>query len=240
MYKVDRILGLDDIDSELLNKAQSIKIAVFGLGGLGCPALLYLVSGGYKNFTLVDFDTIDESNLARQILYKLDDIGKYKAEVADREVKKINPAMHNHVVINRASDEEVARIVNSNDIILDCTDNFDARLKISRFAKHSNKVLISGAVIRYEGQVTVFKNRLMDPCYECLYGVNNNPLENCVGSGVFSPLAGVIGSYMACETMKMALFDDSQLVNQLHIFDLKQNLWVKAEIKRNSKCTACN
>jgi molybdopterin/thiamine biosynthesis adenylyltransferase len=80
----------------------------------------------------------------------------------------------------------------------------------------------------------------MDPCYECLYGVNNNPLENCVGSGVFSPLAGVIGSYMACETMKMALFDDSQLVNQLHIFDLKQNLWVKAEIKRNSKCTACN
>ena len=132
MYKVDRILGLDDIDSELLNKAQSIKIAVFGLGGLGCPALLYLVSGGYKNFTLVDFDTIDESNLARQILYKLDDIGKYKAEVADREVKKINPAMHNHVVINRASDEEVARIVNSNDIILDCTDNFDARLNFWR------------------------------------------------------------------------------------------------------------
>jgi adenylyltransferase/sulfurtransferase len=240
MVEVERILGLRNINEALLKASQSKKIALFGLGGLGCPVLLYLVASGYKNFTLIDFDTVDESNLARQILYKSSDIGKYKIEVAAKVSAAMNPEINFNLVFDRLQKDQVDVVAQDCDIIVDCTDNFDSRFQIAQSAKEARRTLISGAVIRYEGQVSVFKHQSNDPCYQCLYGQNNDPLENCSGQGVFSPLAGVIGTYMACEVMKELLFQESQLNNHLHIFDLKQNLWVKTRIPKNKNCLSCS
>ncbi len=222
---------------ECLNKA---KILIVGTGGLGSPAAMYLTAAGVGQLSLCDFDVVDLSNLQRQSIHNTNDIGKLKVESAYETLLALNP--HTKIVPisqqfdNNTLTEHVAKV----DVVLDCTDNLSTRFAINQACVDARIPLVSGAAIRMEGQISVFRNdKLSSPCYRCLYPSKDALTETCSQTGILAPLVGIIGSLQALEAMKLIMGVGEILTGWLLLLDVLNMEFSRVKLRKNPACPVC-
>jgi|TARA_B110000238_G_C16130225_1_gene441104 molybdopterin/thiamine biosynthesis adenylyltransferase len=241
LLQFSRQIMLPQIDVEGQQKLIDAHVLVLGAGGLGCPALSYLATAGIGEIVIVDPDVVDQSNMQRQILYTLEDIGRYKAEVAKNKLLEYgtNVRITAHTKIPNA--QELSAWVTNADIVLDGTDNFEARYQHNEACLKAKTPLISGAVIRFEGQLTTFDHRNADsPCYHCLYPKASDEQLNCSENGVLGPVAGIVGTMMATEAIKTLLGIGESLTGRLMLLDALHMDWRSVRLRKDSSCPVCS
>ncbi len=200
----------------------------------------YLTSGGVGHLILCDFDTVDATNLGRQILYGPADIGKLKANAAVSRLAAMNPDVRLTGITDRLSDDALNEAVSQSDVVLDGCDNFATRFQVSDVCAANNCCLISGSAIRFEGQIAVFgPDYSASPCYRCLYGEADESLDNCAGNGVLAPVPGVIGTMMAVEALKFLAGTAASEPGKLSLYDAMSGDWRRVAIKKKSGCAGC-
>ncbi|MEC9375807.1 MAG: HesA/MoeB/ThiF family protein [Pseudomonadota bacterium] len=218
--RYSRHLNLSAVGKEGQKKLKAAHISIIGLGGLGTPASLYLASSGIGNMSIFDFDDVDETNLPRQILFRDDDVGHAKAKVAADRLRRINPKINCEAINKKFKKNNIEKYLDQSNIVLDCTDNFSSRWAINEICAQKKISLISGAAIRFEGQLSVFRHDLgIGPCFRCLYEEADENLNDCSGQGILAPVAGTIGCMMATEAIKLILNIRSDLYGQLWTYD---------------------
>ncbi len=239
LSRYSRQILLPEVDySGQLKLAQSHAV-IFGLGGLGSPAALYLAAAGIGTLTLVDFDTVDDSNLQRQIVHKEHNIGQSKVASAKANLQALNHRIQIHTVDTQLTQQETLVLIQTADVVLDCTDNFDSRFLINQSCFQAKKPLISGAAIRWEGQLSTYDFRKPDsPCYQCLYPKSSTQDTSCSQNGVLSPVVGIIGSMQATEAIK-ALLNLPTLTGKLMIIDAYTMMIRTLNLKKDSHCALC-
>mgnify|MGYP001828839984 CR=1 FL=1 len=216
--RYSRQITLPAIGAAGQQRLGDASVLVIGAGGLGAPASLYLASSGVGQLLINDFDTVDASNLPRQVLFRAEDVDKPKATTATKHLQQVNPDINAIAIGERLNRETLPELVTSADAVLDCTDNFASRWLINEVSFAHNKPLIVGAAIRWEGQVAAFRNdRDEGPCYRCLYSEENENLNDCAGQGIVAPVAVTVGTMMATETIKVLLGIDSGLEGKLWV-----------------------
>ncbi len=212
---------------------------IVGMGGLGSPAALYLAAAGVGNLTLADFDRVDESNLQRQIIHGHGDIGELKADSAAAALRALNPAVRVATLDYSLDYEDFREQAGGVDVLLDCTDNFPTRFEMNRVSLETRTPLVSGAAIRWEGQVTAFDPRAPhSPCYRCLYPDENIESATCAMEGVISPLVGIIGAMQAMEAVNI-LLGHGRLHGVVWLFDALAMEWQRMQLPKNPQCPAC-
>jgi adenylyltransferase/sulfurtransferase len=216
------------------------KVLIIGLGGLGSPVAMYLAAAGVGQLRLNDFDKVDLSNLQRQILHHTDDLGKGKVESAKATLLALNPQVEIITLTQRLEGQTLLEQVAAVDVVVDCSDNLFTRLAINEACVRERKPLVSGAAIRFEGQISVFRCDLPDsPCYHCLYPHDTLPAETCSQTGVLAPLVGIIGSIQALETMKLIMQVGETLTGHLLILDALTMEWLRVKLRQNPNCPTC-
>ncbi len=234
-----RHIALPEIGETGQASIAAAKILIVGLGGLGCPAAQYLAASGVGSLVLNDFDRVDESNLPRQILYRLADVGELKVDAARANLQALNPAVSIRSVADRLEPAALEAEIAQASLVLDGSDNFATRLAVNRGAVRSGTPLVFGAAIRFEGQIGVFLNQGQGPCYRCLYDDEDEWLGNCQGNGVLAPVPGVVGTIMAVEALKVLLGLESLLCNRLLLWDAKSGGWQELKLKVVPDCPVC-
>jgi sulfur-carrier protein adenylyltransferase/sulfurtransferase len=221
-------------------KLMDARVLMLGAGGLGSPSALYLAAAGVGTIGIVDFDTVDLSNLQRQILHHVSDIGRLKVDSARDTIASINPNVN--VVAHREHlySDNVFDIIGNYDIIVDGTDNFQTRYLVNDASVFTNKPVVHGSIFQFDGQVTVFKPH-EGPCYRCLFPAPPPPgaVPNCSEAGVFGVLPGIVGCIQAAETIKLILGLGDPLIGRLLIFDALAMEFSEVKIKRDTKCPVC-
>ena len=217
----NRHLILDKIGEEGQLKLRQAKVLVIGAGGLGCPILQYLTAAGIGTIGVIDDDVVDQSNLQRQILYTIDDVGMSKAETAVKRLSRLNPFVHFNVYVEKLTKDNAVDLFKKYDIIVDGSDNFQTRYLSNDAAILTNKPLVFGSIFKFEGQVSVF-NYKKSATYRCLYPTPPSPgsIPNCSEIGVIGVLPGIIGSLQANEVIKVVCGIGEVLANKLLIFDV--------------------
>lgn len=216
------------------------RVLIVGVGGLGVPAATYLATAGTGHLVLNDFDTVDESNLARQPLYTEQDIGKLKVAVASAALSRLNSEIRITCLDERLNADELQKTVRESDLVLDASDNFATRFAINHACVLTGTPLVSGAAIRFEAQLAVFRADLdLGPCYRCLYDESGDELEDCRGQGVASPLVGIIGSAMALEAVRLIIRLGEPLHSQLLVYDGNGFNWRTLRVNRDPGCPVC-
>ena len=217
-------------------KIKKAKILIIGIGGLGCPLLTYLASAGVCNIGIVDYDKVELSNLSRQILFNTSDVGKFKVNQAKSKINKIYKKIKIKTFKIKISEKNIEPIIKNFDIICDGTDNFRTRYLINDYCKKNRKILISAAISKFDGQLFKFDFNKKGPCFRCFMPEYPEIENNCDIEGIFSPVAGILGSLQANEVLKTILDLRSDLNRNILVFDsLKMNLR-KIKISLNSKC----
>ncbi|AZG10912.1 molybdopterin-synthase adenylyltransferase MoeB [Pigmentiphaga sp. H8] len=241
LLRYSRHVLLDEIGIEGQQRLLEARALIVGAGGLGSPAAFYLASAGVGNLVLADDDTVDLTNLQRQILHTTDRVGRYKAESGKQTLAAINPEVAVHALTQRLMDEALDAQVAAVDIVLDCTDNFATRHAINRACVRHRKPLVSGAAIRFDGQVGVFDLRRDDaPCYHCLFPDGEDVDEvNCATMGVFAPLVGIVGSTEAAEAIKLVAGIGTSLSGRLLMLDALAMKWHEVRVGRDAGCPVC-
>ena len=239
--RYSRQILLPDVGEAGQKKLLAAKVLVIGLGGLGSPVAEYLVRAGVGTLGIVDSDSVEVSNLHRQTLFNAEDIGKKKTAAAQAYLHKINPDVLIIPHDLRLKSNNIMAIINDYDVVVDGSDNYPTRYLINDACVLSNKILVHGAFLRFEGQVTVIKPR-KGPCFRCLFPEPppNGAVPSCQEAGVLGALAGVIGSIMAAEALKLIIGIGESLVGELLVFDSLGMNFRKVKISRNSKCPVCN
>jgi adenylyltransferase/sulfurtransferase len=214
---------------------------VVGAGGLGCPAALYLAASGVGRLTLADPDTVDLTNLQRQILYRTGSVGGRKVEEAMKTLASMNPEVEIVPLAQRVTAGEVDRLVTGADVVLDCSDNFATRHVLNRACVKFKRPLISGAAIRFDGQLMVFDLRKPDaPCYACLFPEEGEVEEvQCSTMGVLAPLTGTIGALQAVEAVKLLSGAGETPLGQLTLLDAKASELRTVRVKQDPRCAVC-
>jgi adenylyltransferase/sulfurtransferase len=216
-------------------------VMIVGLGGLGSPAAMYLASAGVGKISLVDFDTVEISNLQRQIIHYTSDLRKLKVESAKETLLALNPDIELVTCSKKLSSAELSTHLLGVDILLDCTDNFTTRYMLNSLALQHQLCLISGAAIGLEGQISVFDFRQKDTaCYRCLYSEGEEQNLSCAENGVLGPLVGIIGAMQALEAIKAICQFGVTINNKLLVFDGMNSEWRKLALKRDMKCSTCS
>ena len=218
---------------------QQSSVLIVGMGGLGSPVAMYLAAAGVGKLSIADFDIVDESNLQRQIVHSYSDIGLLKTESAARALKEINPAVEIDTYDFTLESEEINNLARNHSLIMDCTDNFPTRFQLNNASLKSGIPMVSGAAIRWEGQVTAFDpGRTDSPCYQCLYPNTDVEAATCAAEGVISPLVGIIGTMQALEAINIVL-GRGQLHGTVWLFDGQFMEWQKMTLPKNPNCPAC-
>ncbi|MBT8088484.1 MAG: HesA/MoeB/ThiF family protein [Gammaproteobacteria bacterium] len=235
-----RHLALKQVGVEGQRRIGDATALLIGIGGIGCAAATYLVSSGAGRVVICDFDTVDETNLGRQVLYGPGHVGELKAAVSAARLRKVNPAVDVVTVPERLTGAALADAVRQADIVLDGTDNFTTRFLVNDACVAGRRRLISGSAIRFEGQVAVFGPDYDDdsPCYRCLYVEADESLGNCAGNGVLAPVPGVIGTMMATEALK-SLAGVPVSTGVLHLYDALATEFRHLSIGKRPDCPAC-
>ena len=212
-----------------------------GAGGLGCPAALYLAASGVGRLTIADADNVDLTNLQRQILYRTDSVGAKKVEEARKALAAVNPEVQIVPLAKRVDGNDLDRLVAAADVVLDCSDNFATRHALNRACVKHRKPLISGAAIRFDGQLMVFDLRSADaPCYACLFPEEGEVEEvQCSTMGVLAPLTGAIGAMQALEAVKLLAGAGETPRGQLTLFDAKASELRSVRVKKDPGCAVC-
>jgi molybdopterin/thiamine biosynthesis adenylyltransferase len=240
LLRYSRQLMLPRFDVAGQEKLLAARVLIVGLGGLGCPAAMYLAAAGTGHLTLVDHDRVDLSNLQRQIAHTTASIGEFKVESARATLLALNPDISIRVCSDKLEGEALTTLVGEHDVVLDCTDNFSTRFALNAAAVQHKVPLVSGAAIRMEAQVSVFDARREDsPCYRCLYSEDEEADASCSHNGVIAPLVGIIGSLQALEAMKLIGELGSPLVGKLLLLDASHMQWRQLKLKKNPDCPVC-
>ena len=241
LLRYSRHILLEELGIEGQEKLLAAHALVIGAGGLGSPVALYLGSAGVGRITVVDHDTVDATNLQRQIAHTLERVGQPKAESVRTAIAQINPDPHVQVITQRADDALLETLVSQADVVLDCTDNFATRQAINAACVRHGKPLVSGAAIRMDGQISVYDSRVSDaPCYACLFPPDQLPEETrCATMGVFAPLVGIIGTMQAAEALKILSGMGSKLSGRLLMLDGRAMAWSDIRLQRDPACPVC-
>ncbi|MBT3276735.1 molybdopterin-synthase adenylyltransferase MoeB [Candidatus Thioglobus sp.] len=239
LLRYSRQIMLHQIDVEGQQKILDSTMLLIGMGGLGSPSALYLAAAGVGHLVIADFDKVEISNLQRQVIHHTPDIGKYKVDSAKDKMLAINPDIKITTIKNLDEDNLNAWVSMAN-VVLDGTDNFETRFKINAACVQEKVALVSAAVIRFEGQLSVFKGYEPDqPCYQCLYSKEGENNENCTENGILAPVAGVMGTLQALQALKVVLNLGDQLIGQLMIMDALNLDFRTVKISKDKHCPIC-
>ncbi|CDS50987.1 Sulfur carrier protein adenylyltransferase ThiF [Polaromonas sp. CG9_12] len=241
LLRYSRHILLDEIGIEGQQKLLASHVLVIGAGGLGSPVALYLGSAGVGRITVVDDDRVDVTNLQRQIAHTVSRIGELKAVSVVQAVAALNPDVEVVAVVQRADDVLLNHLVPQADLVLDCTDNFATRHAINRACVGHRKPLVSGAAIRFDGQITVYNPQISEsPCYECIFPESDLPEEiSCATMGVFAPLVGIVGAMQAAEALKLLCGIGRVLTGRLLLLDGRSMEWHQMMLVRSEGCAVC-
>ncbi len=240
LLRYGRQILLPQVDIEGQQKLLDARAFVIGLGGLGSPAAMYLAAAGVGQLAISDFDTVDLSNLQRQIIHGTPDLGRPKAESAADALRRLNPDIRVEALGQRLEEAELREQVAASDVVLDCSDNFATRFAVNAACVKTGTPLVSGAVIRFEGQIAVFTpGRDDSPCYRCLYAEEGELGDTCVRNGVIAPLPGIIGSMQALEAIKLLLGLGKTLRGRLLLLDALSLEWREMKLRRSPGCPTC-
>lgn len=241
LLRYSRHILLPEIGIEGQEKWLAAHALVIGAGGLGSPAAMYLAASGVGTLTICDHDTVDLTNLQRQLLHRTSAVGEPKAVSAQRTLAEINPDCKVAALQARADAQTLAELVAHADVVLDCSDNFATRYAANRACLQAGIPLVSGAATRFEGQVSVFDFRRTDsPCYNCLYPETHESEETrCAVMGVFAPLVGIIGALQAAEALKLLAGTGDSLSGRLLLLDALTMNVRNARLGRDPACPVC-
>lgn len=240
LLRYSRQIMLPQIDVEGQQKLLNARVLIIGLGGLGSPAAMYLAAAGVGCLALNDFDTVDLTNLQRQIAHDTESLGLCKVESARHTLSRLNPEIHIDTINRSLEGEDLELEIAASDVVLDCTDNFATRFAVNRACVATHTPLVSGAVIRFEGQISVFTPGFDDsPCYNCLYPDQGELEESCVRNGVIAPLPGIIGAMQALEAVKLIVGIGQSLRGRLLLLDALSMEWNRMNLRKNPQCPTC-
>lgn len=214
---------------------------IVGAGGLGAPVAMYLAASGVGTLTICDFDQVDLTNLQRQIVHTTAAVGMNKALSAQATLAQLNPEVAVNTVTTRATSEAFAALIAQADVVIDCSDNFETRYTLNRLCFAAKKPLVSGAAIRFEGQLSVFDFRHAEtPCYHCLYpDIGDDQALRCADNGVFAPLVGMIGTAQAAEAIKLLLNIGQTMQGRLLLLDALTAEWRTIRLSKDLACKVC-
>jgi molybdopterin-synthase adenylyltransferase len=239
LLRYSRQIMLPEIGIEGQQRLRDAHALIIGVGGLGSPVSLYLAAAGVGRLTLIDDDRVDLSNLQRQVVHDTHSIGQRKVDSAATRLAAINPDCQVHTIGERLDAMALAEQVRRADVVLDCCDNFPTRFAVNRACHASRTPLVSGAAIRWEGQLAVFGYREGEGCYQCLYGHGEDGEERCSETGVAAPLVGVIGSLQALEALKLLSGADAVMARRLLVFDALRAEWRSLRLGPDPACPVC-
>jgi len=206
LLRYSKQIMLPQVDVEGQQKIMDATVLIVGMGGLGSPTALYLAAAGVGHLIIADFDQVELSNLQRQIIHQTKDIGDDKVNSAKNKLTELNPNIKITIANELIHTGNLPDLIKGVDIVLDGTDNFESRFEINQICVEHQKPLVSAAVVRFEGQVSVFKGYENDqPCYQCLYSVEGEDNESCIDNGVLAPVAGLVGTIQALQAIKVIL-----------------------------------
>ena len=241
LLRYSRHILLDPIGIDGQIRIRESRLLIVGAGGLGSPAALYLASAGVGKIILADGDTVDLTNLQRQILHGQSSLGLAKALSGQTALARINPEVAVVPITERLAGQQLEALVADVDAVLDCCDNFDTRHAVNRACVAYRVPLISGAAIRFSGQVAVFDARRADsPCYHCLFPEGEDAEEmRCAVTGVFAPLTGIIGATQAAEALKLISGAGQSLAGRLLLLDALNMEWRSVRYGKDPHCAVC-
>lgn len=237
LLRYSRHILLSQIDVRGQERLLAARVLIIGLGGLGSPAAMYLAAGGVGHLVLVDPDRVELTNLQRQIVHATGRIGQDKVASAAQQLAALNADVRLTTINQKLEGAALEAQVRLADAVVDATDNFASRFAINAACMRAGKPLISGAVVRFEGQVAVFPPG--GPCYRCLYAENGGPDEACATLGVLAPAAGIVGSIQAVETIKVLLGIGQTLAGRLLLFDALHMEWREVRLHKDPNCPVC-
>jgi molybdopterin-synthase adenylyltransferase len=243
LLRYSRHILLDEWNVAAQERVQRAHALVIGAGGLGCPVAMFLASAGVGTITIADHDRVDLTNLQRQIGHTTSAVGELKVESLARTCKAINPLVRIETIAEKLEGDALQHAVAKADVVLDCTDLFTTRHAINRACVAFTKPLVSGAAIRFDGQVSVFDPRVeSSPCYHCIYPESDSFEETrCAEMGVFAPLVGIVGSLQAAEALKLVAEVERResLVGRLLTIDAKTMEVSTLRFEKDASCTVC-
>jgi molybdopterin/thiamine biosynthesis adenylyltransferase len=240
LLRYSRQIMLPQVDIGGQQRLLAARALIIGAGGLGSPAAMYLAAAGVGHIAIADPDSVELSNLQRQLLHHDSDIGRNKVDSAEDTLKLINPEVQIVPIAAALQNSALDKEVRLADVVLDCSDNFATRFAVNRACVKHRTPLVSGAAIRMEGQVAVFdSSRGNSPCYHCLYKEGEEDDQTCTGNGVLAPIVGIIGSLQALEAVKVIVSMGETLAGRLVIFDGFTHEWRTLTLKRDPDCAVC-
>ena len=240
LTRYNRHIMLPQIDYDGQQKLLDSRVLILGAGGLGSPVAMYLASSGVGHLVISDFDTVEISNLQRQILHSTQDVGKLKVESAKETLNTLNPDVEITVIKTRLEDDDLREQVRLADLVIDTTDNFTSRFALNRMCVAEKTPLVSGSVIRMEGQITVFRPDVDDsPCYHCLYKEADDLVETCSQNGVLAPAVGIIGTIQATEALKVLMGVGKDLNGRLIMMDAYTMDFRVMKLRKDPQCKVC-
>ena len=240
LLRYSRQIMLPEMDIEGQQKLLDATVLIVGMGGLGCPVAMYLAAAGVGHLIIVDDDTVDLTNLQRQIAHGLADIGTLKVDSAAATLQGLNPEVKISKVAGRLDAELLDALLPNVNLVVDACDNFSTRFVINTACIAHRVPLVSGAAIRMEGQVAVFDSRSdQSPCYQCLYAAGDDEQASCSRNGVMAPVVGIVGSVQAMESIKVLTGIGNTLQGRLLLLDAKAMQWRELRLARDPGCAAC-
>ena len=234
--RFEKQVVLKEIGVKGQKKFLNSKVLIIGMGGLGCPLLTYLAASGVGTIGIVDNDKVELSNLNRQILFNQEDIGKYKVIQAKAQILKINKKIKIKTYKRKITLKNIKSIFKNYDIVCDGTDNYKTRYMINDECKKNKKILISAAISKFDGQLFIFNFKKRGSCFRCFMPEEPTEENNCQSDGIFSPVAGVLGSLQANEVLKTILNLENNLDNQMLIFNSIKTSFRNVKLSCNPKC----
>ncbi len=241
LLRYSRHILLPQVEYAGQEKLINSHALIVGAGGLGSPVALYLAASGVGTITICDFDEVDLTNLQRQIIHTTQSVGMNKAVSAQQTIVAINPEVVVKTVQQKSTQAEMDTLIEVADVVIDCSDNFATRYALNRLCFKQKKPLVSGAAVRFEGQISVFDFRNeTSPCYHCLFPNTGDDQElRCADNGVFSPLVGMIGTAQAAEALKCLMEIGETLQGRLILLDALTAEWRTIKLARDPACSVC-
>ena len=241
LLRYSRHILLDELGPDAQARFASAHALIIGVGGLGAPAAQFLAAAGVGTLSLCDADSVDLTNLQRQILYATADVGQRKVDAAAARLSSINPHVTIVKVARRIEEADLQPLVAAADVVIDCCDHFATRHAVNRTCVGARKPLVSGAALRFDGQLAVFDTRNpASPCYHCLFGEGDELEETrCATMGVFAPLVGIVGSTQAAEALKLVAGVGESLAGRLLLLDALTMEWREVRVPRDPDCPVC-
>lgn len=240
LLRYSRQIMLPQIDLDGQAKLNAACVLIIGLGGLGSPVAMYLASSGVGKLVLCDPDTVELTNLQRQIVHDTPKLGQPKVVSAAETLHRLNPTVLVEAIPARLDETDLLHRIKQADVVVDCTDNLASRLLINRVAVAARKPLVSAAAIRWEGQISVFQPwRGENPCYHCFYGKVGGIAQTCSENGVVGPLLGILGSMQALEVIKLLTGKGETLDGRVLLFDGQAMEWMALNLPRDPHCPVC-